>query len=77
MAEGLIQQRDAENLEFYVLFGGGGPGGRPHPSHDESLGDLCGGGTPGPIPNPAVKPASADDTWRETARESRSLPIDF
>jgi hypothetical protein len=42
-----------------------------------SLGDLCGGGTPGPIPNPEVKPVSADGTWRETSRESRSLPRGF
>ena len=39
-----------------------------------SLGDWSSGGTPGPIPNPEVKPASADGTWLETARESRSLP---
>ena len=30
--------------------------------------------TPVPIPNTAVKLLSADDTWLETARESRSLP---
>ena len=29
---------------------------------------------PVPIPNTAVKPFSADGTWLETARESRSLP---
>ena len=39
-----------------------------------SLGDWCVRGTPGPIPNPEVKPDSADGTWRETARESRSSP---
>ena len=41
------------------------------------LGDWSSGGTPGPIPNPEVKPASADGTWLETARESRSLPEGF
>ena len=30
--------------------------------------------TPVPIPNTEVKLLSADDTWLETARESRSLP---
>ncbi len=30
--------------------------------------------TPVPIPNTAVKLLSADDTWLDTARESRSLP---
>ena len=32
------------------------------------------GVTPVPIPNTEVKPFSADGTWLETARESRSLP---
>src|SRR5215207_11605769 len=31
--------------------------------------------TPLPIPNRAVKPLSADGTWRATARESRSPPV--
>ena len=31
--------------------------------------------TPVPIPNTEVKLLSADDTWRETARESRTLPF--
>jgi hypothetical protein len=30
--------------------------------------------TPVPIPNTVVKLLSADDTWMETSRESRSLP---
>ena len=30
--------------------------------------------TPVPIPNTVVKLCSADGTWREAARESRSLP---
>ena len=30
--------------------------------------------TPVPIPNTAVKPAYAEDTWPETARENRELP---
>ena len=29
---------------------------------------------PVPIPNTEVKPFSADGTWLETARKSRSLP---
>src|SRR5918996_5233707 len=33
------------------------------------------GETPLPIPNRAVKPFSADGTWRATARESRSPPV--
>ena len=32
------------------------------------------GDTPVPIPNTTVKTQAADDTWRETARESRWLP---
>ena len=30
--------------------------------------------TPVPIPNTTVKPQAADDTWLETARESKWLP---
>ena len=33
--------------------------------------------TPVPIPNTAVKPAYAEDTWSETARENRELPDSF
>ena len=33
------------------------------------------GETPLPIPNRAVKPLSADGTWPERARESRTLPV--
>src|SRR3954447_15158381 len=33
------------------------------------------GETPLPIPNRAVKPLSADGTWPERARESRSPPV--
>ena len=32
---------------------------------------------PVPIPNTEVKPLSADGTWLETARESRTLPDPF
>ena len=32
-------------------------------------------GSPVPIPNAEVKPFSADGTWLETARESRSPPV--
>src|SRR5688500_16635716 len=35
------------------------------------------GETPLPIPNRAVKPLSADGTWPERARESRSPPFNF
>ena len=30
---------------------------------------------PVPIPNTEVKLLSAEDTWRETARENRALPV--
>ena len=30
---------------------------------------------PVPIPNTEVKLFSAEDTWRETARENRTLPV--
>ena len=41
--------------------------------------DIISGGNgegvpPVPIPNTEVKPLSADGTWLETARESRSSP---
>ena len=40
---------------------------------------ICGGNseevTPVPIPNTEVKLLSADDTWWETAWESRTLPL--
>ena len=32
-------------------------------------------GSPVPIPNTEVKPFSADGTWLETARKSRSPPV--
>ena len=38
------------------------------------FGDYDAEVTPVPIPNTAVKLCSADDTWREAARESRSSP---
>ena len=37
-------------------------------------GDDGEGVPPVPIPNTEVKPFSADGTWLETARESRTLP---
>ena len=40
-------------------------------------GDNSGEETPVPIPNTEVKLSSADDTWREAAWESRSLPVHF
>ncbi len=41
----------------------------------ERSGDNSGEETPVPIPNTEVKLSSADDTWREAAWESRSLPV--
>ena len=38
-------------------------------------GDNSGEATPVPISNTEVKLLSADDTWWETARESRTLPV--
>ena len=38
------------------------------------FGDYDAEVTPVPIPNTVVKLCSADDTWREAARESRSSP---
>ena len=41
----------------------------------EESGDYSGEDTPVPISNTEVKLFSADDTWWETARESRTLPV--
>ena len=38
-------------------------------------GDNSGEDTPVPISNTEVKLSSADDTWREAAWESRTLPV--
>ena len=38
------------------------------------FGGDSGGATPVPIPNTEVKPTSADGTWDESPRESRSPP---
>ena len=38
-------------------------------------GDNSGEGTPVTISNTEVKLPSAEDTWRETAWESRTLPV--
>ena len=40
----------------------------------ENSGGNGEGEPPVPIPNTEVKPFSADGTWLETARESRTLP---
>ena len=40
----------------------------------ERVGDEGKEGTPVPMPNTEVKLFSVDDTWRVTARESRTLP---
>ena len=37
-------------------------------------GDDSGGDPRVPIPNTTVKPSSADGTWTEGSRESRTLP---
>ena len=47
--------------------------GRARPS--QNSGGNGEGDPPVPIPNTAVKPFSADGTWLETARESRSPPV--
>ena len=41
----------------------------------EICGDYSEEDTPVPIPNTEVKLLSADDTWWETAWESRTLPL--
>ena len=41
----------------------------------EESGDYSGEDTPVPISNTEVKLLSADDTWWETAWESRTLPV--
>ena len=38
-------------------------------------GDYSGEDTPVPIPNTEVKLLSADDTWRATSWESKTLPL--
>ena len=43
--------------------------------HNKICGDYSGEATPVPIPNTEVKLLSADDTWRATSRESRTLPL--
>ena len=45
--------------------------------HNKICGDYSGEATPVPIPNTEVKLLSADDTWWETAWESRTLPLIF
>ncbi len=40
----------------------------------KDFGGDSGGVTPVPIPNTVVKPTSADGTWDESPRESRSPP---
>ena len=42
---------------------------------EEICGDYSGEDTPVPIPNTEVKILSADDTWRATSRESKTLPL--
>src|SRR5258706_3572018 len=81
MVEGL--PCGAENLYFHSNQQSSGltAGTRYAIGHNlgsfRSVGGLCVRGTPGPISNPAVKPDSAYGTWRVTAWESRSLPMDL
>ena len=42
--------------------------------HTNIVGDEGKEGPPVPMPNTEVKLFSVDDTWRVTARESRTLP---
>ena len=55
-----------------------GNGRQPSRSDTIELNTISGGNgervPPVPIPNTEVKPLSADGTWLETARESRSSP---
>ena len=44
------------------------------PQRRKKSGDDSKEETPVPMPNTEVKVFSVDDTWRETARESRTLP---
>ena len=46
-----------------------------HEHRREICGDYSGEDTPVPIPNTEVKLLSADDTWRATSRESKTLPL--
>ena len=44
-------------------------------AYERECGDNSEEDTPVPIPNTEVKLFSADDTWRGTARESKTLPF--
>ena len=46
-------------------------------THSDKSGDNGMEATPVPISNTAVKLFSADDTWQEAARESRTSPVFF
>ena len=48
--------------------------GATHILNHNPSGDDGGGDPPVPIPNTEVKPSSADGTWGESPRESRTLP---
>ena len=50
------------------------PKGKPPGRARKISGDNSEREPPVPIPNTEVKPLSADGTWLETARESRTLP---
>ncbi len=51
------------------------PGTRTSKQHTRAFRWQWRRGSPVPIPNTEVKPFSADGTWLETARESRSPPV--
>ena len=46
-------------------------------AYERECGDNSEEDTPVPIPNTEVKLLSADGTWLDTARESRSSPDSF
>ena len=64
---------DSENKSFPRAVNGPCRDRKPQIQLTISGGDDE-GVPPVPIPNTEVKPFSADGTWLETARESRSLP---
>ena len=64
-----IERRDNGTTEPWALDRGGGYG-----ICLDEVGVDWGEGPPVPIPNTEVKLSSAEDTWREAARENRSMP---
>ena len=60
-----MDKRKREEYEYCLVL-------RVHA--EEESGDNSEEDPPVPIPNTEVKLLNVDDTWRETARESRKLP---